>query len=124
MKMKLGNTKYFVAATLTVLPKKIFAMDWIVCENPPNCNFEEFMLTLNLILGNLLRFAVLIVVITFVAAGWTYMTSAGNASKVQKAHKMLTMAAIGFAIMLSAFLIVELITSTLGLDSAVIELIK
>lgn len=81
------------------------------------------MNTANLIIQNLLRFALIFVVIIFAYAGFTYLTSGGSASKIEKAHNMLIKAVVGFVIVLSAFLIVELIANILGLDSAIINLV-
>lgn len=96
----------------------------ICCANPPNCNFQDFMQTVGNIVYKLLQLSLAFVAIIFAYAGYEYLTSQGDSGKRSHAHGMLTKAGIGLIIVLTAFLIVELITSTLGLDVGIIRLIK
>ena len=59
-------------------------------------------------------------VVVLVVAGFKYMTSGGNASKRQEANKMFTKVIIGIVVVVAAWLIVRLITSTL-LDPSVVQ---
>jgi hypothetical protein len=104
--------------TLSVVPAKVFGQSgsWIVCQNPPKCDFAEFIQTFQKILNGILQLGITLSVMAFVFAGWTYLTSGGDSGKVKKAHDVLTKTAIGFAILLAAFLIVELILRSLGVD--------
>jgi len=120
-KLQFIFASFFVSAIL--IPKKIFASNWISCESPPNCKFADFWATFNLILKNILQLGMMISVVIFVVAGWTYLTAGGDSGKVKKGHKMLTNATIGFVIMLSAFLIVDLILRSLGVDNLPVKLI-
>ena len=120
---KIKKISYILFTAVILVPKKIFAADWISCSNPPNCSFADFWTTFNLILKNILQLGIMISVIIFVIAGWTYLTAGGDSGKIKKGHTMLTNATIGFVIMLSAFLIVDLILRSLGVDSLPVELI-
>jgi hypothetical protein len=97
---------------------------WIVCNNPPNCDFGDFMATVQNIMEALIALAIAFTVVTFAYAGWTYMTSAGDQSKIQKAHSMFTKTVIGFLVVLTAFLIVEMIVNLLGVDSSIVNLVR
>jgi hypothetical protein len=123
MSSKLQKISYILFTAIVLVPKKTFARTWISCSEPPNCTFVDFWATFNLILKNILQLGIMISVVIFVIAGWTYLTSGGDSSKVKKGHKMLTNATIGFVIMLSAFLIVDLILRSLGVDSLPVKLI-
>lgn len=96
----------------------------ICCANPPNCGFKDFQNTVANIVVKLLQLCLAAVSLLFAFVGYEYMMSGDNSGRRQKAHDMLTKAGIGLVITLTAFLIVELITRTLGLDVTIINLIK
>jgi hypothetical protein len=100
---KITKHIYLLLASLVLIPQKALGFSWIKCDNPPYCSFEDFWATFNLILSNMLKVGITFSVVVFVVAGWTYMTSAGNSGKVQKAHDMITKAVIGLVNMLTAF---------------------
>lgn len=84
------------------------------CANPPFCDFNDLLGTVDRLIGWLVGFAISVVVLLFAWAGWLYMTSGGDSNKVKKANTLLSNTAVGFVIILLAFLIVELILVTLG----------
>ncbi len=96
----------------------------ICCANPPDCNFQDFLNTARNIVVKLLQLCLAAVSILFAYVGYEYMMSGDDSGRRKKAHDMLTKAGIGLIITLTAFLIVELITKTLGLDGSIIQLIK
>lgn len=59
-------------------------------------------------------------IFTIIYAGFTRMTAAGNAEKEAKSMKIAISAAIGFAIMALAPLIVRVITNLLGVEDEVV----
>jgi len=68
---------------------------------------------LEIVFGNILFMASAFIVFTlfimFVVGGFRYLTSFGNAEKIKKAQGTLKMALIGFAVFLSAYLILNII---------------
>ena len=49
-------------------------------------------------------------------AGFLYMSARGNTGQVERAHKLIGYAVVGFLIALSAWLIVKVILTTLGVN--------
>lgn len=70
--------------------------------------------------SRLLLFAIvisgLIFFVKLIAAGFGYLTSAGDSGKVQGATKSLTNAAIGLLLVLSAYFIAQLIETLFGIN--------
>ena len=54
-------------------------------------------------------FAALVAVVFLIIAGYTYITSAGDADKVEKAGKTITASIVGLVIVLIARILVELV---------------
>lgn len=96
----------------------------VKCQNPPNCTFEELMLTADAVAEFMTQLGVAFIAIIFSYAGWLYITANGNEGQVKQAHEMFGKAAMGLMIVLLAFLIIELLVSGLGLDTEIIELKK
>ena len=84
--------------------------------NGPECGFNDFMEMIMRVTTYLIGFAIATVSITIAYAGFIYMTAGGDSGKISKAHEMFKKAAVGFIIVLSAFLIVRLIITTTGAD--------
>ncbi len=87
---------------------------------------EECTLTDVIVLGNnLINFAITlsvpIFILLFMYAGFLYMTANGNPGKISDAHGLFYKGIIGFVIILSAWLIVNLIVSSLLPEDSTIE---
>lgn len=81
------------------------------------CGFPELIqLANNLIQFLVIQITVPVAAIVFAIAGFKYVTAAGNESQIREATGMFSKVVIGLIIALSAFLIVELITSNLFSD--------
>ena len=61
-------------------------------------------------------FSALVAVILLIIAGYTYMTSAGDADKVEKAGKTITGTIIGLIIVFLAGLLVKTILNAIGVE--------
>jgi len=77
------------------------------------CGFEDFIELINNIISFLLFISVPIAVIAFIYSGFLFMTSQGDAAQVSKARGIFKNVAIGFIFVLSAWLIVYLIVTSL-----------
>ena len=80
---------------------------------PGECKFEDLVLATIRVVNFGTVFALMFTVVVIAFAGWKYMISGGVPAKRQEANKTLLNAAIGIVIILAAWLIVRLITSTL-----------
>jgi hypothetical protein len=80
------------------------------------CDFNKVMLLVQNFFNFIVVLSVAFSAISFTVAGFKLVTSQGNPSAMSDAKTMLTKTAIGFAIVLSAWLIVYSITSVLLRD--------
>ncbi len=94
----------------------------IVCgdfDNPQNaaadheCSFSDVVVLAKELVNLAFYLSVPAVVLLLSYAGFLYMTSAGDEGKVGKAHTIFTNVAIGFCIVLAAWLIVTTILKAL-----------
>lgn len=82
----------------------------------PDCTFADLVKLGSNIVDALFFFSIPLVAIVFAIAGTKYLTAMGNPSAVSGAKKMFTSVLMGFLFMLSAWLIVKFIASTLLTD--------
>ncbi|MFO0703111.1 MAG: hypothetical protein U0525_00080 [Patescibacteria group bacterium] len=61
----------------------------------------------------------LILFVVLIAAGFEYMNSAGEASKIESAWKKITYALIGFGLLLISFFIVRTVAAIIGFESPI-----
>lgn len=95
-----------------------------VCCDGPNCDFEAFKYNVMHIIREVLKYAFVFIALMFAWAGFKYMTANGDSGQISEAHDMFKKVAVGTVIVLLSFLIIEAITSALGLKTNIIELIK
>lgn len=119
--MKQGriNARFiFVALCLTafvVLPLFVFAQEGLVqCDGVTvKCDFVAFVALVNRVITFIIEISIPIAALLFAYAGFLYMNAQGNLGKVSQAHKIFQNVAIGFMIILAAWLIVYTLVSTL-----------
>jgi hypothetical protein len=78
-----------------------------------DCDWNDFIGMINGLVEWLIIIATSVAVLLFIYAGFLYLTSGGNDSQVKQAKTIFINVAIGFAIMLMAYLIVITIVSLL-----------
>ncbi len=64
-----------------------------------------------------MAFAGLGLLLMLISAGYTFLTSAGDAKKMQQGKQQLTNAIVGFFIVFAAYWIVQLVGTIFGLES-------
>ena len=64
-----------------------------------------------------LAFAGLGLLLMLISAGYTFLTSAGDAKKMEQGKQRLTNAVVGFFIVFAAYWIVQLVGTMFGLES-------
>jgi len=102
-----------------------FSTNLIVCGTSPTsvpppppgtshpCDFADLVTLGANFVSLLIVYSVPIAVISFIYAGVLYLTSQGNPGQISKAHGIFKTTAVGFVIVLSAWLVVYAITSAL-----------
>lgn len=94
------------------------------CPNGP-CGFNELMQLINNVIKFLLfTIATPLAALGIVYAGWLYLSAGGSTENTTKAKKILTNIIIGYVIALAAWLIVNTILKSLGLDSSIDTFLK
>ena len=116
--MKIKTTLFVIIIILAAIsmPLFSFAKPIVPCGEALGCNFDA----LGTLLLNIMNFAIAIGLIVsalvFAWAGMVYLTSGGDAGKIQEAHEMFQKVLVGFVLSLSAFAIVEIILVALKID--------
>lgn len=100
-----------VVVLLTLLPVVAFAQSGLIpCDGvSPKCGFADIIQLANNIINFLIIVSIPLAVITFMYAGFLYLTAGGNEGKIKQAHSIFWKVLWGFIIILTAWLIVELI---------------
>ena len=89
------------------------------------CDFNSLILLIN----NVIKFLLMDIAAPFIAiiiiyTGYLYMTAGGNAGQTEKAKHILRNVVIGYIIALGAWIIINTIITSLGLDSSINTFIK
>jgi len=121
---KIITKKILISALLLilfVLPVVVFAQSQggatklVPCDGV-DCDVDDFMTLVFNVINFVIFLGVIFSSLVFAYAGFLYITAQGDTTKVQKATKMFTGVAVGLFLAFTAFLIIQLITSTLGLN--------
>lgn len=78
-----------------------------------NCGFAAIPLLVNRLISFIFYISLPIAAVSFAYAGFLFLTAGPNASQAQKAKGIFMNVAVGFVIVLSAYLIVYTVTSAL-----------
>lgn len=115
------DNKYYILAIFVLVvgslwlagnPQVVFAQDGLVtCTN--DCNWQSFIQLINNLITWLIGIATVIATLLFMYAGFLYLTARGNQSQAEQATGIFTNVAIGFGIILVAWLIVSTIVTLL-----------
>lgn len=107
---------FFLACTalLIAVPLLASAQDGLVpsCEGN-ECGFEELLLLIDNIINWLLIISSSVAALLFAWAGWLYISARGDPGQMKKANSIFWKVIVGLVIILSAWLIVDLIADTL-----------
>lgn len=83
-------------------------------DNPLKGSGDLFELMTTIIKDILLPIASVLVVLAFIYSGFLYVKAQGNDKEIAKAHRALLYSAIGTAILLGAYAIMEVIKTTVN----------
>ena len=81
------------------------------------CDMCDLVGLANNIISFAIYLAVIVATIMFIVAGLKYVTAGGDPSKISSAHKIFRNVFIGLVLVLTAWLIIELIMTTFLKDS-------
>ncbi len=82
------------------------------------CGFQQFLALISSIITYLLWIATPIAAVAFFFAGYLYLTAGGNTGKIEEAHSIFWSALVGIIIMLSAWLLINTIVTSLVADKS------
>ena len=92
---------------------------------PVPCDFTYLMKLINSIINFLLfKIATPLIALIIMYTGYLYITAGGSTGQTEKVRHILFSAVIGYVIALSAWLIVNTILSSLGVDSSINTFLK
>jgi len=108
------NFKLIFTTALSILFIPVLVFAQIVPKCPEKgCGWPELVLLSSNLVTFLIAISIPLSAVAFAWAGFLYLTAAGNEEKINKAHSIFWKVGIGLVFVLSAWLIVWLITSTL-----------
>ena len=81
-------------------------------QQATGCDFTALINLVNTLIQYLIFIAMPLAAIAFAYAGWIYLSAGGDTGKVKKAHQLFMSVGIGFALILSAWLIFKYIAVT------------
>lgn len=125
---KIKSARRFVANTVVFLGMAALPISvWgavlpgglIPCGNSgqPSCDFNMLIKLVQNIINFLVYMAAPVAAVAFAWAGVLYLTAAGDEKRIGQAHTIFTDVLIGLGIVLSAWLIVKLIVTGLGVNA-------
>lgn len=85
----------------------------LVPECGADCDFNDLMELVQNFINFMIVIAIPLAAISFAWAGVLLMTAAGSEDKIKKAHSIFLKVGVGLVFVLTAWLVVYLITSTL-----------
>lgn len=118
---KITNTALVSIGTFSLLASNSFAQASVKKNEIPNpIGVDSVAGVINKVSGFVQPILVITLLVLIFAAGFTRLTSAGDADKEQKSVKILTSAVIGFIIVVLAPLIIKIVSSILGVKDLLI----
>lgn len=96
----------------------------IDCPNPPNCDLDDLVSTVNKIIKFLVVIAASVVAMMFCYAGFIYLTAGGDTGKAKKAKSVFTSTAVGFVIILAGWLIIKFVLQGFEADQEFLDVLK
>ncbi len=117
MTLKIKKWTKIAAILFSLLPSLAFAQiptgwkDLIVCSGS-DCNFNSVILFINNLINDLILISFPVAAVAFAWAGFTILTSGGSEEKKNRGKSILIKVAIGYAIIIGAYVVVTFITKT------------
>ncbi len=103
----------FYSLLVFLLPVVVHAQGGVVPCGGPDCGYDDFMVLINNVIETLIGIAVAVSALLFMYAGFLYLTAGGNENQADRAKDIFGNVAIGFGIILVAWLVVSMIVGLL-----------
>jgi hypothetical protein len=105
-----------LAAFVVLFPNFVFSAGLVTCDGP-DCDWSQFLGMIKEVINFAVAVGIALSALVFAWAGWLYMSSGGDEGKIKEAHGIFTKVLWGFLFALGAYLIVQLILTSLGADT-------
>jgi hypothetical protein len=122
MKKILIYSLVYLVAFIPVVAMAQGAGKLVPCEGA-DCNVDDFLTMIFYVINFVIFLGIIFSSLAFAYAGFLYITAQGDAGKVKKATKIFTGVGVGLLLAFTSFLIIQLITTSLGLDTSKIPII-
>jgi hypothetical protein len=84
------------------------------------CGYCDLVVLAQNIVEFLVLFGIMVATLSIVYAGFLYVTALSSAAQVTKAHNVFRVAIVGLIVVLAAWLIINLLLTTFGVDTSII----
>lgn len=123
--LRVGIFIFLAAVPFLAIAQNISVVPVNNCSKYGDCDFNDLVGLAN----NIIQFCIvagsIVFAIMFMYAGYIYLTAVGDTGKISKAHTYFWNSIIGFVIMLSAWLLVDFIlTSLLGGEAVKLKILS
>ena len=123
-KLTAGNIVHLVASVVALALVPYFTIaqaPFVTCGYDKMCEFADLFTVINRIIEWIIIISASVAAIMFAYAGFLYLTAAGNTGQISKAHGIFKNVAVGFVIILIAWLFIQALLKTLGVDDSLIK---
>lgn len=111
-----GLTRVWVlVAVVLIFPLSVSAFSLVPCggtEQSP-CQFKDLVILIVRLINYLMTVAAIVAMYHILLSGWNLITAMGNSEKVKNSREGITQAIVGFAIVVLAFVFVNLLVNGL-----------
>ncbi len=91
-------------------------------QGPLDSQFQNIGSIVNVITRFMVPLAIIILLFSFIMAGYDYLTSQGSAEKIKSAQAKMVTGVVGFILLLFALLIVRIVAYIFGVGGSFIGL--
>jgi len=89
-------------------------------QGPLDAQFQNIGSVVNLITRFMVPLGIIILLASFIWAGFDYLTSQGSAEKIKSAQAKMITGVIGFVILVFALIVVRLVASIFGIGQEIV----
>ncbi len=111
----------------TILPQIALAQSdggIVTCTGADNCDINALGAMFRGLISFAIQTGLIVAALTFAYAGWLFMSANGDMAKIKQAKNIFWRVLVGVILFMSAFLIVQIILSSLGLTGDISEFIN
>lgn len=105
-----------ISALIMILPLPASAFSLVPCgssEYPEPCQLRHLVILVIRLINYLISVAAIVAMYQILFSGWTAITAMGNTEKIEKAKATISNAVVGFAMIVLAFVLVNLLVNVI-----------